>query len=316
MRMPLVEVKNITKIYGQNIAVNDISFTVDKGGIVGLLGRNGAGKTTMMNIITGYIAATSGTVSINGYDIVKNPREAKKSIGYLPEHPPLYNDLTVEEYLSFACRLKDVKPAQIKKETDRVLEAAHVADVRKRLIGNLSKGYRQRVGLAQALCGSPELIILDEPTVGLDPKQIVEIRETIRELGKQHTVILSSHILSEVADICQKVIIINRGVIVCQDSLENLTSQAGGAQRVLVRLSGGEEQAWRILQFTDVSVKYIGQNEPDSVDFLLEGGGSDLRAKIYDAVKASEARLLLMRPLLPTLEDIFITLTNSEEADV
>ncbi len=310
----MVEVKNITKKYGQNVAVNDISFTVDKGGIVGLLGRNGAGKTTTMNIITGYIAATSGTVSINGYDTVKSPREAKKSIGYLPEHPPLYNDLTVEEYLSFACRLKDVKPPQIKKETDRVLEAAHVADVRKRLIGNLSKGYRQRVGLAQALCGSPELIILDEPTAGLDPKQIIEIRGTIRELGEQHTVILSSHILSEVSDICQKVIIINRGEIIRQDSLENLTSQAGSAQRVMVRLSGDEAQARQILQLPNVSVEFIGQNEPGSVDFLLEGGDTDLRATVYDAVKASDVRLLLMRPLLPTLEDIFITLTNSEEA--
>ena len=309
----MVEVKNITKKYGHNVAVNDISFTVDRGGIVGLLGRNGAGKTTTMNIITGYIAATSGTVAINGYDTVKSPREAKKSIGYLPEHPPLYNDLTVEEYLSFACRLKDVKPAQIKKETDRVLGAAHVADVRKRLIGNLSKGYRQRVGLAQALCGSPELIILDEPTAGLDPKQIVEIRGTIRELGEQHTVILSSHILSEVSDICQKVIIINHGEIVHQDSLGNLTSQAGSAQRVMVRLSGDEAQARRILQMPGISVEFIGQNEPGSVDFLLEGGDTDLRAAVYDAVKVSDARLLMMRPLLPTLEDIFITLTNGEE---
>lgn len=312
----MVEVKNITKKYGQNTAVNDISFTVDKGGIVGLLGRNGAGKTTTMNIITGYIAATSGTVSINGYDTVKNSREAKKSIGYLPEHPPLYNDLTVEEYIAFACRLKDVKPAGIKKETDRVLEAAHVADVRKRLIGNLSKGYRQRVGLAQALCGSPELIILDEPTAGLDPKQIVEIRGTIRELGERHTVILSSHILSEISDICRKVIIINRGEIVRQDTIENLTSQSGSAQRVMVRLSGGEPQARKILQLPDVGLEFIGENEPGSVDFLLEGGDTNLRAAVYDAVKASDARLLLMRPLLPTLEDIFITLTNSEEAGV
>lgn len=312
----MVEVKNITKRYGQNIAVNDISFTVDNGGIVGLLGRNGAGKTTTMNIITGYISATSGTVSINGYDTVKNPREAKKSIGYLPEHPPLYNDLTVEEYIAFACRLKDVRAADIKKETDRVLEAAHVADVRKRLIGNLSKGYRQRVGLAQALCGSPELIILDEPTAGLDPKQIVEIRGTIRELGERHTVILSSHILSEVSDICRKVVIINRGEIVRQDSLENLTQQAGSGQRVMVRLSGDEAQARRILQLPGVSLEHIGQNEPGSVDILLEGGEEDLRAAVYDAVKASDARLLLMRPLLPTLEDIFITLTNSEEAGV
>jgi ABC-2 type transport system ATP-binding protein len=307
----LVELTNITKKYGQNIAVKDVSFKVDKGGIVGLLGRNGAGKTTTMNIITGYISATSGAVTINGYDTVKNPREAKKSIGYLPEHPPLYNDLTVEEYLAFACRLKDVKPTQIKKETDRVLESAHVADVRKRLIGNLSKGYRQRVGLAQALCGSPELVILDEPTAGLDPKQIVEIRSTIRELGQNHTVILSSHILSEVADICQKVIIINRGEVIRQDSLGNLTHQAGGTQRVMVRLSGDEAQARQILKLPGVSAELIGQNEADTVDFMLEGSG-DLRAAIYDAVKASSARLLLMRPVLPTLEDIFITLTSSE----
>lgn len=309
----MVELKNITKKYGQFCAVKDVSFKVDKGGIVGLLGRNGAGKTTTMNIITGYLSATEGTVAIDGYDIGKDPRAAKKRIGYLPEHPPLYTDLTVDEYLAFACRLKDVRKTQIKTEIDRVLEAAHITDVKKRLIGNLSKGYRQRVGLAQALCGLPELIILDEPTAGLDPKQIIEIRSTIKELGKAHTVILSSHILSEVADICEKVIIINHGEIIKQDRVDNLTRQTGDAARLLVRLKSSEPTARQILQLPEVRLECLGQKEADTVDFLIEGGGRDLRADIYDAVKASDARLLLMRPVSPTLEDIFIALTDSEE---
>ncbi len=311
----MVELKSITKTYGPVCALKGVSFKVDKGGIVGLLGRNGAGKTTTMNIITGYISATEGSVTIDGHDVGKDPRAAKKQIGYLPEHPPLYTDLTVEEYLAFACRLKDVNKMRIKTEIDRVLEAAHIADVKKRLIGNLSKGYRQRVGLAQALCGLPELIILDEPTAGLDPKQIIEIRSTIKELGKSHTVILSSHILSEVADICEKVIIINHGEIIKQDRVDNLTRQAGQTARLLVRLNGTEQTARRILTLPDVRIECLGQKEADTVDFLLEGGGRDLRADVYDAVKASDARLLLMRPLSPTLEEIFIALTDGGEEE-
>lgn len=309
----MIELKQVSKTYGQTQAVKNVSFKVEKGDIVGLLGRNGAGKSTTMNMLTGYIPITQGTITIDGYDITANPSEAKRKIGYLPEQPPLYLDLTVEEYLTFACRLKDVKKSDIKKHVDEALEAAKITDVKKRLIGNLSKGYRQRVGLAQALCGKPEVIILDEPTAGLDPKQIIDIRKTIKELGSAHTVILSSHILSEVADICEKVVIINRGEIVTQDTIANLTGQSGGIKRTLVRLTGSEEAGRKALQIADVKIECAGQNEPDTTDFIVESGERDVREDIYDAVKHSGVKLLVLKPLSQTLEDIFIEITSRGE---
>jgi ABC-2 type transport system ATP-binding protein len=314
----LIELKNVTKKYGQNYAVRDVSFRIEKGEIVGFLGRNGAGKTTTMNIVTGYISSTEGIVTVDGFDILKNPREAKQRIGYLPELPPLYPDLTVEEYLSFACRLKGVGKAEMAKQVDRVLETANVSDVKKRLIGNLSKGYRQRVGLAQALCGHPEVIILDEPTVGLDPRQIMDFRNTIKELGKDHTVILSSHILNEVADVCEKVIIIDKGRIVKQESLKNLTQGLKERPRVLVRLTGTEEAGQKLLKNIPgaTAVESAGQKEAGAFDFVVEGAGKDLREDIYEAVKSSALRILLMQPVSQTLEDIFINLTNGGEEAV
>lgn len=311
----LIELKQVSKMYGQTQAVKNVSFKVDKGDIVGLLGRNGAGKSTTMNMLTGYIPMTQGIITINGYDIAVSPTEAKRKIGYLPEQPPLYLDLTVEEYLTFACRLKDVKKNDIKKQVDAALEAAKITDVKKRLIGNLSKGYRQRVGLAQALCGKPEVVILDEPTAGLDPKQIIDIRRTIKEMGSAHTVILSSHILSEVADICEKVIIINRGEIVTQDSIANLTGQSSSAKRTLVRLTGSQDAGMKALRLENAHIECTGQKEPDTTDFIVESGERDVREAIYDAVKGSDVKLLLLKPLSQTLEDIFIELTSSGEEE-
>ena len=218
----MIEVKNLTKRYGEKLAVDNASFTVNAGEIVGFLGRNGAGKTTAMNMITGYISSTSGTAMVDGYDILKEPAEVKKRIGYLPEQPPLYMDMTVNEYLAFAADIKKVSRKNRKEHLDRIKELVRITDVGSRIIGNLSKGYRQRVGLAEALVGNPPVLILDEPTVGLDPTQIIEIRHLIKGLGKEHTIILSSHILPEVADVCERVIIIDHGRIVAQDSLVNL----------------------------------------------------------------------------------------------
>ena len=227
----MIEVENLTKKYGSHVAVDNLSFRVERGMIYGFLGPNGAGKSTTMNMMTGYIAATSGTVKINGYDILKNPEQAKKSIGYLPELPPVYPDMTVYEYLRFVAELKKVKKNERQVQIEDVMKQTQIEDVKGRLIKNLSKGYKQRVGLAQAIIGYPEVIILDEPTVGLDPKQIIEIRELIRELAKKHTIILSSHILSEVSAVCDHIMIISKGKLVASDTPEGLmTLLKGGRQ--------------------------------------------------------------------------------------
>ena len=230
----MIEVENLTKKYGSQVAVDNLSFRVERGMIYGFLGPNGAGKSTTMNMMTGYIAATSGTVKINGYDILKNPEQAKKSIGYLPELPPVYPDMTVYEYLRFVAELKKVKKNERQAQIEDVMKQTQIEDVKGRLIKNLSKGYKQRVGLAQAIIGYPEVIILDEPTVGLDPKQIIEIRELIRELAKKHTIILSSHILSEVSAVCDHIMIISKGKLVASDTPEGLmTLLKGGRQMKL-----------------------------------------------------------------------------------
>lgn len=236
----MIKVNHLVKNYGTCQAVKDISFHVEPGQIVGLLGPNGAGKSTTMNILTGYISATDGEVTVGGYDILDEPLKAKAQIGYLPEIPPLYVDMTVTEYLTFAAKLKKVKKTELKTEVERVMEAAKVTDVADRLIKNLSKGYKQRVGLAQALIANPPILILDEPTVGLDPNQIIEIRELIQELGKEHTIILSSHILSEVSAVCDYIIIIDGGQIVAKDSKESLTKE-NSLEEIFVKLTKEEE---------------------------------------------------------------------------
>ena len=239
----MIEVKNLVKDYGKHHAVKDISFSVPDGQIVGLLGPNGAGKSTTMNIMTGYISATSGEVKIGGYDILEQPIQAKKLIGYLPEIPPLYEDMTVAEYLNFICDLKGIRKKTEKESSiNEVTEAVKISDMKGRLIKNLSKGYKQRVGLAQALIGNPPLLILDEPTVGLDPKQIIEIRDLIKSLSKKHTVILSSHILSEVRAVCDYIFIISHGKLVASEETEELVERMSGGQVIELKLKAEEEK--------------------------------------------------------------------------
>ena len=237
----MIEVKNLTKRYGSNVAVDNISFSVKEGEIVGFLGPNGAGKSTTMNILTGYLSASEGDVSIGGFDILENPNEAKKQIGYLPELPPLYQDMTVKEYLDFMYDLKQVTIPR-KEHIEEICRLVQITNVYKRLIRNLSKGYRQRVGIAQALLGNPSVLILDEPTVGLDPNQIIEIRKLIRELGRAHTVILSSHILSEVQAVCQQILIFSKGHLAAAGSLEELTAGGKNLEQVFLELTDGEPE--------------------------------------------------------------------------
>ena len=241
----MIEVKNLTKRYGSHLAVDDLSFTVEKGQIYGFLGPNGAGKSTTMNIMTGYLGATKGTVLINGHDILKEPQEARKCIGYLPEQPPLYMEMTVSEYLKFAAELKKIPRSERETQIDKVVRMARLRDVMDRMIQNLSKGFRQRVGLAQAILGFPEIIILDEPTVGLDPKQIIEIRELIRKLAKEHTVILSSHILAEVREVCDHILIISNGKLAACDTPENLENLMSGSGRVEIEAKGSVNEVKR-----------------------------------------------------------------------
>ena len=247
----MIEIRNLVKYYGDILAVNDVTFTVQKGEILGFLGPNGAGKTTTMNILTGFLSATSGTVTVNGFDILDNPQMAKSCIGYLPENPPLYLDMTVIEYLKFVSELKGVDKDDRIKQLAEIMKLVRITDVANRLIKNLSKGYRQRVGIAQALIGNPEVLVLDEPTVGLDPKQIIEIRNLIKELGKRHTVILSSHILPEVQAVCERVVIINKGTIAAIDTPEGLSHKMAKTSRIQLSAEGPSRdviQKLRLLQ--------------------------------------------------------------------
>ena len=248
----MIEISHLTKKYGANVAVNDLNLTLESGNIYGFLGPNGAGKSTTMNIITGYIGASSGEVKINGFDINKNPEEAKKCIGYLPEIPPVYGDMKVQEYLQFVAELKKIDKHNRKADIKQVMDLTKLPDVKDRLIKNLSKGYRQRVGLAQALIGMPEIIILDEPTVGLDPKQIIEIRDLIRSLKEKHTVILSSHILQEISAVCDHVFIISKGNLVASDSMEHLESRMSGAQQLEVTVSGARSDVEQMKEIPGV----------------------------------------------------------------
>lgn len=311
----MIEIENLTKRYGDKLAVDNISFKVKKGSIVGFLGRNGAGKSTTMNIITGYISATSGTARINGYDILKNPREVKKCIGYLPEKPPIYQEMTVDEYLKFVCAIKDVKASAISGHIDEIAQLVKLTDVMKRRIGNLSKGYQQRVGMAQALVGNPEVLILDEPTVGLDPKQIIEIRRMIKALGKKHTIILSSHILPEVADVCEQVVIINEGKIVAQDTLSNLQDGIQESANMVVRIAGSESASTKLIRSLP-GVHYVeglGVREKDTVDILVETEkGVDIRRPMFNAMAKANMPILMIKYVDVTLEDIFLKLTGTE----
>ena len=313
----MIEVKNLTKSYGNKQAVNDISFTVNQGEILGFLGPNGAGKSTTMNILTGYISSTSGTAKIDGHDILDEPQEAKKHIGYLPEHPPLYLDMTVQEYLEFVYQLKKARQP-MKAHIDDICRRVKITNVQKRIIKNLSKGYRQRVGLAQALIGNPEVLILDEPTVGLDPKQIIEIRNLIKTLGERHTIILSSHILPEVQAVCDCVIVINKGKIVADDTAENLSRSLTDDFRYIARIEGPEEEVEKLLNGISglKEVQPLGQKEPGVYEFSLEADpGSDIRRDLFKRLTERNYPLLGLKTTELTLEDIFLQLTQDSSSD-
>ena len=311
----MIEVKNLSKRYGAKQAVSGVSFTVQDGEILGFLGPNGAGKSTIMNIITGYISATEGTVTVNGTEILENPRQAKSHIGYLPEQPPLYLDMTVKEYLLFVFGLKRLRlPKQ--QHIQQICGLVGISDVYNRMIKNLSKGYRQRVGLAQALLGNPEVLILDEPTVGLDPKQIIEIRNLIKQLGQTHTVILSSHILSEVQAVCERVIVISNGRLLANDTPEGLARAMSGDRRLTARIAAPKEDALHLLQGLPQiqTVAELGEHEPDSFDFLLEPQPeADIRRALFSALAQKGWPLLELRGHTLSLEDIFLQLTAAEQ---
>ena len=310
----MIEVTNLTKRYGSHVAVNHLSFRVEKGQIYGFLGPNGAGKSTTMNIMTGYLAPTEGTVTIGGTDIQKEPEEAKKKIGYLPEIPPLYTEMTVEEYLKFAAELKKLPRAERKEQVEQVMEMTQITDMRGRLIRNLSKGYRQRVGLAQAILGNPEVIILDEPSVGLDPKQIIEIRDLIRKLGENHTVILSSHILSEVSAVCDHIMIISHGQLVASDSPEGLQKLMSGTPELLLTVKGDYEAVKDALAgAADVDiVENLGETEEHCVKIRITAKeNADIREDVFYVLAAAKLPILEMNKEQKSLEDIFLELTSS-----
>lgn len=312
----MIEVKNLVKRYGNQTAVDHLSFTVEKGQILGFLGPNGAGKTTTMNIITGYISATEGTVTVNGVDVYEEPEEVKKMIGYLPEFPPLYPEMTVREYLDFAADIKKVAKNEKKQMLHDVMKSTMILPMADRLIKHLSKGYKQRVGLAQAILGYPELIILDEPTVGLDPKQIIEIRELIKELSKKHTIILSSHIMQEVSAVCDTVLIIDRGKLILIDKPENLSTRLGATGGMRLSVKGNKTTIINALKKVK-RIKKIKENPPVSegvVELTVYcNEKEDIREEVFNVLVEAKTPILEMQSLRMSLEDIFLKVTNKEK---
>jgi len=311
----VIQVENVSKHYGQRKAVDRLTFTVNQGEILGFLGPNGAGKSTTMNIITGYLSATEGSVKVDGHDILEEPHEVKRRIGYMPELPPLYPDMTVREYLSFAAEIKGVARAARPKAVEQAMEKLQLTDVRGRLVKNLSKGYKQRVGVAQALVANPPVLILDEPTIGLDPQQIIETRTLIRGLGREHTVILSSHILPEIAAVCDRVLIINRGKIVASDTTANLSRGLSGESRLAVRVAGSEREVLEALRaVANVrKVESLGSRESGTVDASVEAPPShDIRRGVFEAMAKAGFPILSMRSQDLTLEEIFLNLITRE----
>ena len=311
----MIEINHLVKKYGSHVAVDDLSLTVEPGKIYGFLGPNGAGKSTTMNIITGYLAATSGEVKINGFDVLKQPEEEKKCVGYLPELPPLYMDMTVKEYLDFVAELKKLEKSLRAGYVKEAMKITKTEEVSGRLIRNLSKGYRQRVGFAQAVLGYPEILILDEPTVGLDPKQIIEIRDLIKELGKKHTIILSSHILSEISAVCDHVFIISHGKLVASDSTENLLERMTGAQEIELLVKAEEDTA-------ETAIREVAQvercektesKEDGAVQLLVTAKkDADVREAIYHTCVEHHMPILEMKAASKSLEDVFLELTSQE----
>lgn len=314
----MIEVKNLSKNYGSKTAVDNISFTAEDGGILGFLGPNGAGKSTTMNIITGFLSSSGGSVLINGHDILEEPVLAKQNIGYLPEIPPVYPDMTVSEYLNFVYGLKKCKLPK-RSHLGEICELTRIDGVTKRLIRNLSKGYQQRVGLAQALVGNPSALILDEPTVGLDPKQIIEIRTLIKRLGKNHTVILSSHILPEVQAVCDRVVVIDKGKLVADDTTENLSHNFSADQKLIMQIDGPENDVKTLLsgisEVEKVTVMRTVSNGVSEYE-ILPRGGCDVRREIFKRLSSRNFPILLMRGSELSLEEIFLKLTGfSENSD-
>lgn len=312
----MIEVKNLVKKYGNHTAVDHLNFTIEEGHVYGFLGPNGAGKSTTMNIMTGYLGATEGEVLINGHDILKEPEEAKKQIGYLPELPPLYMEMTVREYLEFVAELKGIAKNKREESINEVEKMVKIWEVENRLIRNLSKGYRQRVGLAQAVLGFPKIIILDEPSVGLDPKQIIEIRELIRQLAKKHTVILSSHILAEVREVCDYILIISKGKLVASDTPENLERNLGDSDLIEIETKASPDEVRRILETVDgirsISTKYLENGITWAQ--IQEKKNTDIREKVFQAFAQNHQLLLKLNPLQVSLEDVFMELTQSDRA--
>lgn len=314
----MIEVRNLVKKYGNHVAVNHLNFTVEKGKIYGFLGPNGAGKSTTMNMITGYIASTEGEVLIDGHNILEEPEVAKKKIGYLPEIPPLYQDMTVQEYLNFAAELKMLPKEKRKANIEEVMSTTKTIEVKNRLIKNLSKGYKQRVGLAQALLGYLEIIILDEPTVGLDPKQIIEIRDLIKSLGQKHTVILSSHILSEVSAVCDHVLIIDKGKLVASDTPENLGKLMSGANSLELTVKGQESEIRKALDMVEniEDVIYHDSLIQNACDFTIKlSGNQDMRENIFFALAEVKCPILKMQSSNMSLEEVFLKLTDDAEKE-
>ena len=312
----MIEVKNLTKRYGANVALDNVSFSVEEGEILGFLGPNGAGKSTTMNIVTGYLSSTEGTVTVGGYDILENPNEAKKLIGYLPEIPPLYMDMTVKEYLNFMYELKKVKLPR-EKHIKEICELVQISNVYNRLIGNLSKGYKQRVGIAQALLGNPPVLILDEPTVGLDPKQIIEIRTLIKNLGRNHTVILSSHILPEVQAVCERIIVINRGRLVADGATDTLAHDLSQDHRLILRAEGPEREMVHELMTLPhvIDVYSLGEKEKGVYELSIEAElDTDIRRDLFALLSRKGWPMMALKNTDLTLEDLFLQLTSSDTA--
>lgn len=314
----MIEVKNVTKKYGNNTAVDNITFEVKDGEVVGFLGPNGAGKSTTMNMITGFIEPTQGKIIVNGNDISKKPKKAKRQIGYMPENVPLYYELTVKEFVTYMAELKFVKRKDRKEEVQRVLKETGLEEVQKKLIRNLSRGYKQRVSMAGALVGNPDVIILDEPTVGLDPKQITEIRNLIKELGKKHTVILSTHILSEVSQICERVVIINKGKIIAVDTPENLEKMTKEKNGICITVEDPKNNMRnlkdKIPQIEKIDM--IKDNEDGTKQFVITSSeGIDLRKKMFDILPKEDITIFELKKTETTLEDAFIKLIDTKKEE-
>ena len=314
----VVEVQHVTKRYGSLTAVDDISFTVERGEILGFLGPNGAGKTTTMRILTGYLPATEGQAQVAGFDVFDQPLEAKRRTGYLPETPPLYPEMTIEEYLRFVARINGVPSSERRRQISTAMERTNIADMADRFCGKLSKGYRQRVGLAQALLHNPDVLILDEPTAGLDPRQIIETRKLIAELAGDHTIILSTHILPEVAQTCEQVVIINKGRVVAEDTPANLTGRLHGSETIQLQVDTGSTDPTSIISavpgVVQIRVSAVTPNNDRSIE-IQAAEGADIRREIANTVVRDGWGLLEMRPIRLSLEEIFLQLTTTEEED-